>query len=166
MKDESRFIHCEHVSERAFDEVVNAFEKAVAVVDGDAFRAIVAASTAAEDFETRIRSVEGPSGFIRFLDLDHGAWMARTGLRARCKLYVLGNPLIARTMLEHDLAVGLHVPVRAMIYEDAKTNTTRLAYDLPSSLMARLDNPKVTAAARRLDERLAALAKTVTGVEA
>ena len=166
MKDESRFIHCEHVSECAFDEVVNAFEQAVAVVDGDAFRAIVAASPAAEDFETRIRSVEGPSGFIRFLDLDHGAWMARTGLTARCKLYILGNPLIARTMLEHDPGAGLHVPVRAMIYEDAKTNTTRLVYDLPSSLMALLCNPKVTAAARRLDEKLAALAKSVTGTEA
>jgi uncharacterized protein (DUF302 family) len=166
MKDDSMFIHCEHVSERAFDEVVNAFEKAVGLVDSDTFREIVTSSTNAQDFESRIRSVEGPSGFIRFLDIDHGAWMARTGLTARCKVYILGNPLIARTMLEHDLGVGLNVPVRAMIYEDTKTNTTRLVYDLPSSLMARLGNQKVTVAARRLDEKLAALARTVTGAEA
>jgi uncharacterized protein (DUF302 family) len=88
------------------------------------------------------------------------------GLAARCKLYVLGNPLIARTMLEHDLGVGLNVPLRAMIYEDPKSGKTRMAYDLPSSLMARLANQKVMAAAKGLDEKLASLAKAVTGAEA
>ena len=166
MKDESTLIHCEHVSERPFDEVVAAFEKAVGFLDSEALREIVATSTSADDFEARIRSAKGPSGFMRFLDIDHGAWMARTGLTARCKLYIFGNPLIARTMLEHDIGVGLNVPLRAMIYEDPKTNITRLAYDLPSSLLARLGNPKVTAAARRLDEKLASLARTVTGTKA
>jgi uncharacterized protein (DUF302 family) len=163
MKDESTLVHCEHASKRTFDEVVAAFEKAVGVVDGKAFQKIVASSTDEEDFEKRVRAFEGPSGFMRFLDIDHGAWMTRIGLRARCKLYILGNPLIARTMLKHDLGAGLNVPVRAMIYEDQKTGRTRLAYDLPSSLMARLGNEKVTAAAKLLDEKLMALATTVTG---
>jgi len=166
MKDESVLIHCEHESERTFDEVVVAFEAAVGVVDGDAFQKIVATATDEEDFERRVGAFEGPSGFMRFLDIDHGAWMRRIGLGARCKLYILGNPLIARTMLKHDLGVGLNVPVRAMIYEDQKTGRTRLAYDLPSSLMARLGNANVTAAAKRLDEKLATLAETATGVRA
>ena len=166
MKDESTLIHCEHVSERSFHEVVTAFEKAVGEITGDAFQKLLAASSGAHDFETRVRSFEGASGFMRFLDIDHGVWLSHVGLPARCKLYILGNPLIARTMLEHDLGVGLNVPVRIMIYEDSATGKTRLAYDLPSSLMARLHNQKVTAAARRLDEKLAALARAVTGVEA
>jgi len=166
MRDESVLIHCEHESELTFDEVVSAFEKAVGVVDGKAFQKIVTTSTNEEDFERRVRAFEGPSGFMRFLDIDHSAWMTRIGLRTRCKLYILGNPLIARTMLEHDLGVGLNVPVRAMIYEDRKTGRTRLAYDLPSSLMARLGNKNVTAAAKRLDEKLAALAEIVTGTGA
>ena len=41
-----------------------------------------------------------------------------------------------------------------------------MAYDLPSSLMARLANQKVMAAAKGLDEKLASLAKAVTGAEA
>jgi len=166
MKDESTLIHCEHVSERSFDEVVTAFEKAVGDIAGDAFQKLLAASTDAHDFEARVRFFEGASGFMRFLDIDHGAWLSRIGLPARCKLYILGNPLIARTMLEHDFGAGLHVPVRMMIYEDPATGKTRLAYDLPSSLMARLNNPKVTAAANRLDEKLAALARAVTGADA
>jgi len=166
MKDESVLIHCEHESERTFDEVVAAFEKSVGIADGDAFQKIVVTSTDEKDFETRVRTFEGPSGFMRFLDIDHGAWLTRIGLNARCKLYILGNPLIARTMLKHDLCVGLNVPVRAMIYEDQKTGKTRFAYDLPSSLMARLNNESVTAAAKKLDEKLRALAKTVTGADA
>jgi len=166
MKDESVLIHCEYESERSFDEVVAAVEKAVNFVSNDTFRQIVLASTDAADFEARVRAVEGPSGFIRFLDVDHGAWMTRIGLKARARLYILGNPVIARTMLKHELGVGLNVPVRVMIYADPKTGTTRLAYDLPSSLMTRLDNGKVTAAAECLDEKLEKLARSVTGVEA
>ncbi len=163
MRDESVVIHCEHESERTFDEVVTAFEKAVGIVDGDAFQKAVASSIDEKDFERRVRAFEGPSEFMRFLDIDHGAWMTRIGLRTRCKLYILGNPLIARTMLKHDLGVGLNVPVRVMVYEDQKTGRTRLAYDLPSSLMARLGNKEVAVAAKGLDEKLAALGEIATG---
>jgi uncharacterized protein (DUF302 family) len=166
MKDESTLIHCEHVGERAFDDIVAAFEKAVPLIEGDALREIVTSPTDANDFESRVRLLEGPSGFMRFLDIDHGAWLSLIGPPSRCKLYTLGNPLVAHTMLKHDLGVGLHVPVRVMISEDQKTGKTWLAYDLPSSLMARLGNQQVNAAARRLDEKLAALAETVTGIAA
>jgi len=166
MKDESVLIHYEHESERAFEDVVAAFEKAVGVADRDAFQKAVAAAGDERDFEKRMGAFEGSSGFMRFLDIDHGAWMSRIGLSARCKLYILGNPLIARTMLKHDLGVGLNVPVRAMIYEDQKSGKARFAYDLPSSLMVRLGNEQVKAAARALDEKMQALAKAVTGVDA
>jgi hypothetical protein len=53
-----------------------------------------------------------------------------------------------------------------MIYEDAASRTTRLAYDLPSSLMSGLQNEKVTAAAKKLDAKLIALAVHATGAEA
>jgi uncharacterized protein (DUF302 family) len=166
MQDESTLIHREHVSDRPFDTVVAAFEAAVGAVDDAAFRAAVKASTSAEDFEGRMRAFEGPSGFISFMRIDHGAWLARIGQPARAVLYILGNPLIARTMLRHDLGVGLHVPVRTMIYEEPRSGSCRVAYDLPSSLMARLGNPQLLAAAAHLDEKLTALAELVSGTKA
>jgi uncharacterized protein (DUF302 family) len=166
MQDESTLIHCEHVSARPFDAVVTAFRAAVGAGDGDAFRKAVEAATGPDDFETRMHASEGPSGFMLFLEADHGAWMARVGLQARAKLYIIGNPLIARTMIEHDIGVGLNVPVRVLIYEEPRTGTCRLAYDLPSSLMERLKNERVTAAAKRLDQKLSALAEAATGVSA
>ena len=103
---------------------------------------------------------------MRFLTVDHGTWLARIGLNAKARMYTIGNPLIALTMLEHDIAAGLNVPVRLIIYEDAVSRTTRLAYDLPSTLMRGLQNEDVTAAAKKLDAKLIALAVHATGVEA
>ena len=165
MHDESKLIHCEHVSARSFDEVVAAFRAAVGAGDGEAFRKAVQLSTGPGDFEARMRTAEGQSGFILFLEADP---MARgwRGLifQARGKLFIIGrHPLIARTMIEHDIGVGLNVPVRVLIYEEPVTRACRLAYDLPSSLMARLKNDRVTAAAKLLDQKLSALAETATG---
>ena len=71
-----------------------------------------------------------------------------------------------RTMIEHEIGVSLNVHVRVLIYEEPVTGTCRLAYDLPSSLMGRLKNDRVTAAARLLDQKLLALAETATGASA
>jgi uncharacterized protein (DUF302 family) len=158
--------HNEHVSSRSFDEVVRAFEAAVGSVENVGLEALSASTKSAEEFESQVKSREGTSGFIRFLTVDHGAWMARVGLKARARMYTIGNPLIARTMLEHDIAAGLNVPVRLMIYEEPASQTTRLAYDLPSSLMSGLKNEKVATAAKKLDAKLIALAVHATGAEA
>jgi uncharacterized protein (DUF302 family) len=158
--------HNEHISSRPFEEVVNVFESAVGAVEDTGFPALLASTKSAEEFETSIHSRESTSGFMRFLTVDHGSWMARVGLNAKARMYTIGNPLIARTMLEHDIAAGLNVPVRLMIYEEPVSRTTRLAYDLPSSLMSGLQNEKLTAAAKKLDAKLIALAIHATGAEA
>jgi uncharacterized protein (DUF302 family) len=157
--------HHEHVSSQPFQEVVNVFESAVGSLEDSGFPELVAATKSAKEFESQVKR-ESTSGFMRFLTVDHGAWLARIGLNAKARMYTIGNPLIARTMLEHDIAAGLNVPVRLMIYEDAVNRTTRLTYDLPSSLMSGLQNEKVTAAAKKLDAKLIALAVHATGTEA
>ena len=166
MKTRFTVRHNEHVSSRPFEEVVTAFESAVGSVEDIGFPELLAATKSAEEFEASVHSREGTSGFMRFLTVDHGAWLGRIGLNARARMYTIGNPLIAQTMLEHEIAAGLNVPVRLMIYEDAVSRTTRLAYDLPSSLMSGLQNEKVTAAAKKLDAKLIALAIHATGAEA
>ena len=139
MRDESTLIHLEYSSERPFDEIVAAFEAATGVVGNDEFReAVIASAGNAGEFSRRMQAFEGPSGFMRFLDIDHGAWMRALGIPGRAKLYILGNPLIAATMVRHDLGAALNVPVRALIVEDLPRGRARLVYDLPSSLMARL----------------------------
>src|SRR5207302_9461902 len=110
--------HNEHVSSRSFEEVVNAFESAVGSVEDTGFEVLVASTKSAEEFESQVKSRESSSGFMRFLTVDHGAWMACIRLNAKARMYTIGNPLIARTMVEHDIAAGWNVHVRLMIYEE------------------------------------------------
>ncbi len=102
---------------------------------------------------------------MRFLTNDHGAWMGRMGTDAKIRSYVIGNPLVAQTMITHDPGVGLNVPIRVVIFQTS-TGEVRLAYDLPSSLMSRLHNEDVSDAALELDAKLRALAELATGAVA
>ena len=166
MIDEFTVRHHEHISARSFDEVIATFEAAVGSVEDGGIEDDAEATRSPSDFAARIRSREGPSGFMRFLTIDHGAWLARNGLIAKARMYTIGNPLIAWTMIKHDLGAGLNVPIRLMIYEEPGSRTVRLAYDLPSSLMSRLSDEEVAAAARKLDAKLGALAELATGAPA
>src|SRR5580658_4571036 len=139
--------HNEHSTQRGFEEVVRTFEAALGSVEDGALTGIAASSRSAAEFEERVRSREGSSGFMRFLTVDHGGWMSHYGSGARSRMYTIGNPLIAQTMLRHSVAAGLNVPIRLLIYEDIERGTTgvttRLAYDLPSSLMSVLGGDEV-----------------------
>jgi uncharacterized protein (DUF302 family) len=154
--------HHEYSTTRSYDEVIQAFEAATGSVEGGGWPHIAASAKNREEFEKLVQEREGSSGFMRFLVIDHG-WMSRYGSKARSRMYTLGNPLIAQTMLRHSVAARLNVPVRLLIYEDLPSGKTRLAFDLPSSLMSVLKNDEVTAAAKHLDAKLIALAVEVTG---
>ena len=158
--------HCEHISQRSFEDVVAAFEGELGdLADPAIVPREAAAATSPADFESRIRAYEGRSGFMRFLTNDHGAWMARLGVEAKIRSYIIGNPLVARTMITHDPGVGLNVPIRVAIFQ-TPSGEVRLAYDLPSSLMSRLSNDDVSAAALKLDAKLRALADLASGAQA
>jgi uncharacterized protein (DUF302 family) len=159
-EDSFKVIHVEYPSTKPFDEVVSAFEAATGDIEDGAFARELAQSGSPADFEKRMQDREGDSGFMRFLMLDHGAWLTFNGQKARCRLYTLGNPLIARTMLRHAIEVGLNVPIRLIIFETA-AGEVRVGYDLPSSLMSRLANSDVMEAASKLDAKLQALAERV-----
>ena len=159
--DQFQVEHIEYVSDRSFDDVVAALEKVTGdVTDGKYGREIGSAKNE-QDFEKRARTFEGDSGLMRFLSLNHGDFLTLMGFHAKVRQYTIGNPLLAATMLQHDVGAALNVPVRLVIYE-GKDGRTRLGYDRPSSLMDRLGNPELSAAARKLDAKLAALAERVT----
>jgi uncharacterized protein (DUF302 family) len=158
--------HLVYSTARSFEDVVKAFETVVDSLEDIGWASIPSAAKDVADFEARVNAKIGASGFSRFLTLDHGDWLNFFGKGSKARQYVIGNPLIAITMLRHDIRVGLNVPVRVYIYRDEASGTTRFEYDQPSTLMSGLGNKDVTAAAEKLDAKLAALAERVTGVKA
>ncbi len=154
--------HVTFISDRPFDDVLQAFHEQVGSLEETGWAAIPAASADPRDFERRVREVLGPSGFTRFLTIDHGEWLTLQGRPTRFIQFTLGNPLIAITMMKHHMEAGLDVPVRLCIYEHSD-GKTRLVFNTPSSLMSGLANEEVKSAALKLDAKMMALAEAVTG---
>ena len=155
----------EHVSEKSYEEMVAAFETAVGDAEHhEVIDALDAAENAAQ-WQRAVTAMFGPAGFVRVFSIDHGRWMSFYGAKVKAKKYVYGNPLVAETMLAHDLRAGLQVPLSIMIREDADGHA-RVSYDLPSSVMSFLDSPELAKAARALDAKLTAFVEELTGASA
>ena len=93
--------------------------------------------------------------------IDHGAWITKAGIDRKVMRVILGNPLIAITMLRHDVSAGLFAPVELLLVEEGE-GCSSLTYVKPSSLMVVEPNPELRSAAEELDAKLAALADKVT----
>lgn len=112
-------------------------------------------------YQERVQSHVGPSGFMLFGLLDHGAWISKAGVDRKVLRVILGNPLIAITMLRHDVSAGLFAPVELLLTDDGEGGSS-LTYVQPSSLMVVEPDPELLSAAEELDAKLAALAAKVT----
>jgi len=147
-------------STKSFDELVAALLADV----GDQPVLINGIAARFEDwasYEHEVARYVGPSGFMLFASFDHGAWIKKAGIDRQVLRLVVGNPLIAITMLRHDVTAGLFAPVELLLLEQDGDRSS-LIYVKPSSLMVVEDNPALLAAAEELDAKLAALAAKVT----
>lgn len=145
---------------KSFDEVLSSLLADV----GDRpllINEVAAKSESWESYSKEIESRVGPSGFILFATIDHGAWIKKVGIRRKVVRLIIGNPTIAITMLRHDLTAGLFVPVELILVEE-HAGRCSLTYVRPSSLMVVETNDALLAAARQLDAKLQAFAKKVT----
>ena len=113
-------------------------------------------------YEERVQSHVGPSGFMLFGIVDHGAWITKAGIDRKALRVILGNPLIAITMLRHEVTAGLFAPVELLVTDNGTGSS--LTYVAPSSLMVVEPNLELLSAAIELDAKVAALATKVTGV--
>jgi uncharacterized protein (DUF302 family) len=114
-----------------------------------------------ESYEREVQSHVGPSGFMLFGLFNHGGWIAKAGIHRKVIRVILGNPLIAITMLRHDVTAGLFAPVEVLLVDEGEGRSS-LTYVKPSSLMVVEANPELLSAAEELDAKLAALAAKVT----
>jgi uncharacterized protein (DUF302 family) len=103
--------------------------------------------------EERLKAAEGAQGLMIFLVLDHGATLNMVGARRNAKQYLIGNPLTAIQMTEHDIRAALYAPLRVLVYEQPKGRTV-VEYDQPSSLFGQFGRQDVTSVALSLDAKL------------
>ncbi len=106
----------------------------------------------------------GKSGFMLFAEIDHGGWLPKFGIERRTVRWILGNPLIAVTMIRHDITAGLFAPVELLVTEAEDRRSVTVTYVRPSTLMVIGNNPPLLEAARALDEKFDALVARATSL--
>ena len=110
-----------HVTESRkcdFDAFIERFESQLGTHDISAYRNRLGDTNAPGEVEAILKSQEGSSGLMLFSSYDHGALLSiKTGPQ-RGRQYVIGNPLFASRMTEHDIRAGLYAPLRVFVYVD------------------------------------------------
>jgi uncharacterized protein (DUF302 family) len=153
--------HIRRETDRPFEEVARAFERQLGRFDPGAYEALAAGGDA-EAVRARIEAMAGPSGFMLFATHNHGALVRLAGQRRKAVQYVVGNPLFALQMTQHDIRAALYAPLRVLLYEDGAGKAC-LEYDRPSSLFGQFGNDRVAAVAAMLDRKLEALVAAAAG---
>lgn len=152
--NDSRFIvdHVRLETDKPFEKVAEAFQHRLGRFEPDVRKA----ATESEDVETaksKIATMAGPSGFMLFGTTDHGALLRLAGQKRKAVQYVVGNPLFALQMTQHDIRAGLYAPLRVLLYEDEQGRTC-VEYDKPSSLFGQFNDDRIASVAGMLDQKL------------
>jgi len=144
--------HVRVVADKPFEQVTKALEKQLGQFDPEVYKSLTA-SEDADKIRSKIEAMAGSSGFMLFKTSDHGALLRLAGQKKKAMQYILGNPLLAIQMTQHDIRAGLYAPLRVLVYENADGKTC-VEYDKPSSLFGQFDNVKVTEVATTLDRKM------------
>jgi uncharacterized protein (DUF302 family) len=145
----------EHIhvqTEKPFGEVAAALEARMGRFDPAVYEQLRSGADP-EAVRTRLEGMAGSSGFMLFRTSDHGALLRLAGQSKRAIQYLLGNPLFAVQMRQHDIRTGLYAPLRVLVYEDEEGKTC-VEYDRPSSLFGQFGIARVTEVAAMLDRKL------------
>ena len=111
--------------------------------------------------EKKIKSdMQGAEDLILFGSFDHGALLGVSGKSANAMEYVIGNPLIANLMTQHDIRAGLYAPLRVLIFENP-AKSVQIEYDLPSSLFGQFGIREIDEVAVSLDQKIERLIKGI-----
>ena len=147
--------HVRLATGKPFGDVTKAFEQQVGRFDPDVYKALAEGGDA-EGAKAKIEAMAGPSGFMLFATHNHGALLRLAGQKRKAIQYVVGNPLFAFRMTQHDIRASLYAPLRVLIYENEEGKTC-VEYDKPSSLFGQFQNDRISPTAAMLDDKLEGL---------
>jgi uncharacterized protein (DUF302 family) len=144
--------HIRVVADKPFDMTTKAFEQQLGQFDPEVYKSL-AAGEDVEKARKKIEAMVGPSGLMLFRTSNHGALLRLAGQKKKAIQYLVGNPLFAMQMTQHDIRASLYAPLRVLIYENEEGKTS-VEYDSASSLFGQFGNAKVTEVATMLDRKM------------
>ena len=146
----ARVLHRSVTIHGDFEPFIAALERILGHFPADVQQDIIERPQLAEQ---RIKAAEGAQELMIFSVFDHGAALNMVGARRSAKQYLIGNPLTAIQMSQHDIRAALYAPLRVLVYEQ-RAGHTIVEYDQPSSLFVQFGRDDVTHVAQTLDTQL------------
>ncbi|KAJ7638759.1 hypothetical protein FB45DRAFT_863686 [Roridomyces roridus] len=122
-----------------------------------------------DELEAVLNAATGPSGLMFVLHRVQPRQMApyyQTTPKPPTKtlFYITGNPIIAETMIRHDIRASYNVPPRILIIEK-ESGGTDVVFHLPSSVIyLNKEDMQMKAAAEALDRIMEGMAERITAV--
>jgi len=163
----SRPITVQHItvaSRQDFATTIREFEKRLGVFDPESVKPLATTTPDVESVRSKLEAMAGSSGFMRFGPARRmGDVLPLVGKPVgRANQYLVGNPLFAVQMIQHNPGAALYAPLRILIYEDV-SGVTHFEYDLPSSLFGQFHDARITKIALVLDKKMEDLVNSSGG---
>jgi hypothetical protein len=149
-------VHHKTIVETTFtyEDLCRRFEAAIGLLDAPAIRRMEATATPWGEIEAAICAMAGESGLMQFACFDQGAVASLAGSRICCRLYLVGNPVVAARIVRIDERGALYVPFRVTVYAPPQEAAAAIAFDRPSSLLAGLSRPALDQIGAQLDREI------------
>lgn len=113
----------------------------------------VKAKGSVEQVLGRIKKMVASNGMMVMGGLHQGRVIGMTGLSVKSETIFVGNPTVGKQLFGADPGVGIAVPVRINVFQDASGGTV-VSYVPPSVLLKAFDNQKIDKVAAMLDGKL------------
>ena len=116
-----------------------------------------------KDTMSRLEAAVKAKGMTVFSRIDHAAGAAEVGLSLRpTELLIFGNAKGGTPLMQSIQTIGIDLPLKALVCEDASGNTW-LSYNDPSWLAKRHGlGPEIDPTLKALSAALSAVARTAT----
>jgi uncharacterized protein (DUF302 family) len=123
----------------------------------------ISSSFPAKETMDRLEAAVKAKGLTVFARIDHAAGAAAVGLPLLpTELLIFGNARGGTPLMQADQAIGIDLPLKALVYEDANGSVS-LAYNNPAWLAQRHGlGQNVDATVKALEAALHALAAAAT----
>lgn len=113
----------------------------------------VQAPGSVEQVVAKLKKLVGQNGMMVMGNLDQGKVLSMTGLHVQSETLFVGNPQVGKKLFSADPGVGLVVPVRVNVYQNAEGRTV-VSYLPPSVLLKDYGSPAIDKVAEMLDTKL------------
>ncbi|MGC8559840.1 MAG: DUF302 domain-containing protein [Phycisphaerae bacterium] len=102
---------------------------------------------------SKLKHMIAHGGMMVLAQINMGKMMAKMGVQVQSEILLVGSPRVGKMLFSADPGVGVVVPIRINVYQDAAGDTV-VRYVPPSRRLDKFHNPKVTMIAKMLDRKL------------